>query len=111
MNHGPLVFEATAPSTVNATKIRDQIQATKMIEEQRNIYGVVVVAQLAEWSLQIQEVCGSNHEKIFIPNMFTINCQKDENKEKRGQEWTTLKKETSPELECLTYLVINNYHN
>ena len=82
-----------------------------MIEKQSNIYGIVVVAQLAEWSLQIQEVCGSNHEKIFIPNMFTINCQKDENKEKRGQEWTTFKKETSPELECLTYLVINNYHN
>ena len=82
-----------------------------MIEKQSNIYGIVVVAQLAEWSLQIQEVCGSNHGQNFIPNMFTINCQKDENKEKRGQEWTTLKKETSPELECLTYLVINNYHN
>ena len=46
----------------------------------------VVVAQLVEWSLPIPEVRGSNPvigKTFYIEHLFTVNCVKDENKEKR----------------------------
>ena len=47
------------------------------------------VAQLAERSLPIPEVRSSNPviAKILQWTFFTVNCWKDENKEKRGLEW------------------------
>ena len=52
---------------------------------------VVVVAQLAEQSFLIPEVHGSNSvigKNVYVPNMPTTDCWKDENKEKRDQEWS-----------------------
>ena len=47
----------------------------------------VVVAQLTERSLLTPEVRGSkfSHRRNFIMNMFTVSCQKNENKEKEAE--------------------------
>ena len=50
----------------------------------------LVVTQLVERTLATPEICGSNPDngKILLLSIVFNLCRIDENKEKRGREWS-----------------------